>query len=92
MSLDPKAKQILSSISTATITTILLRKGLRNVWMRTCHPLRQGFHRLVGPAFTLRFIPMREDLGTPEAWVGSLFLSGFSMLLVGSERRQPQSP
>jgi regulator of RNase E activity RraA len=68
MSLDPKAKQILSSISTATITTILLRKGLRNVWMRTCHPLRQGFPRLVGPAFTLRFIPMREDLGTPEAW------------------------
>ncbi len=42
--------------------------GLRNVWMRGPRPLRQGQPRLVGPAFTLRFIPAREDLATPDAW------------------------
>jgi regulator of RNase E activity RraA len=36
--------------------------------MRGCRPLRPGSVRLVGPAFTLRFIPMREDLATPESW------------------------
>jgi regulator of RNase E activity RraA len=68
MTLDGKAIETLSSISTATITTILLKKGLRNVWMRGPRPLRQGLPRLVGPAFTLRFIPAREDLATPESW------------------------
>ncbi len=58
----------LKGVSTATITTILLKKGLRNVWMRGPRPLRQGQPRLVGPAFTLRFIPVREDLATPDAW------------------------
>src|ERR1700722_4518298 len=68
MTLDRKAVEILSSISTATITTILLKKGLRNVWMRGPRPLRTGQPRLVGPAFTLRFVPAREDLATPESW------------------------
>ena len=58
----------LSAVSTATITTILLKKGLRNVWLRGCRPLRPGLPRVVGAAFTLRFIPMREDLATPESW------------------------
>jgi regulator of RNase E activity RraA len=31
-------------------------------------PLRPGQPRLVGPAFTLRFVPAREDLATPESW------------------------
>ena len=68
MTFDRKAVDILSSISTATITTILLKKGLRNVWMRGPRPLRSGQPRLVGPAFTLRFVPAREDLATPESW------------------------
>ena len=54
--------------STATITTLLLKKGLRNVWMLGPRPQREGQGRVVGPAFTLRFIPAREDLATPEAW------------------------
>src|SRR5260370_41069209 len=58
----------LSAVSTATITTILLKKGLRNVWLRGCRPLRSGLPRGVGVAFTLRFIPMREPLATPESW------------------------
>ncbi len=68
MPLRPEVIEILSSISTATITTVLLKKGLRNVWIRGAHPLRGGGPRLVGPAFTLRFIPAREDLATPASW------------------------
>jgi regulator of RNase E activity RraA len=68
MTLNDKVVQVLSAVTTATVTTILLKKGLRNVWMRGCRPLRPGSPRLVGPAFTMRFIPMREDLATPESW------------------------
>ncbi len=68
MPLDPKSVEILKTISTATITTVLLKKGLRNVWLRGTRPLRPGQPRLVGPAFTLRFVPAREDLATPESW------------------------
>ncbi len=68
MPLDPKARDILMEVTTATITTILLKKGLRNVWMRGTLPLMQGQGRVVGPAFTMRYIPVREDLATPAAW------------------------
>jgi regulator of RNase E activity RraA len=68
MSLDPKVIEILSQVTTATLTTILLKKGLRNVWLRGTKPLRPGQPRLVGRAFTLRFVPAREDLATPESW------------------------
>jgi regulator of RNase E activity RraA len=68
MSLTPKSIEILKTITTATITTVLLKKGLRNVWLRGTKPLRPGQPRLVGPAFTLRFVPAREDLATPESW------------------------
>jgi regulator of RNase E activity RraA len=68
MPLDHQVAEALSAVSTATLTTILLKKGLRNVWMRGTRPLRAGQTRVVGPAFTLRFIPAREDLATPESW------------------------
>ncbi|UYO51763.1 ribonuclease activity regulator RraA [Rhodopseudomonas palustris] len=72
MSLTPEAIDILSRVSTATITTVLLKKGLRNVWMRGARPLRPGATRLVGEAFTLRFVPAREDLATPESWASPI--------------------
>ena len=68
MQLDANTIDILSKITTATLTTILLKKGLRNVWLRGTRPLRPGQPRLVGRAFTLRFVPAREDLATPESW------------------------
>jgi regulator of RNase E activity RraA len=68
MALDQEIVNILSSVSTATVTTILVKNGLRNVWLRGCRPLRAGLPRVVGQAFTLRFIPMREDIATPESW------------------------
>jgi regulator of RNase E activity RraA len=68
MRVDSKVGDVLSTVSTATITTILLKKGLRNVWMRGTRPLAPNQRRLVGPAFTMRFVPAREDLATPESW------------------------
>ncbi len=68
MTLEPQVMEALRGVSTATITTVLLKKGLRNVWMRRVRSLRPEAPRLVGPAFTLRFIPAREDLATPESW------------------------
>jgi len=68
MALDDKTIAVLSEVSTATLTTVLLKKGLRNVWLRGTKPLRPGQPRLVGGAFTLRFVPAREDLATPESW------------------------
>jgi regulator of RNase E activity RraA len=58
----------LRGITTATITTMLLKKGIRRCWMTGPMPLVPGGARLVGPAFTLRFVPVREDLATPESW------------------------
>ncbi len=71
MPLDPKIIETLKGVSTATLTTVLLKKGLRNVWMRGTKPLKPGQGRVVGPAFTLRFVPAREDLATPESWASS---------------------
>ena len=68
MSLDVNVVHTLAKVTTATITTLLLKKGLRNVWMRGTRPLKPGQPRLVGPAFTMRFVPAREDLATPESW------------------------
>ena len=66
--LDAKTIAALEGVATATLTTILLKKGLRNVWLRGTRPVRTGQKRAVGRAFTLRFVPAREDLATPESW------------------------
>ena len=73
MPLSLDIAKALAAVSTATLSTVLLKKGLRNVWMRGARPLApaeggaaQG--RRVGRAFTLRFVPWREDLATPESW------------------------
>ena len=66
--LDAKIAEQLAGVSTATLTTVLLKKGLRNVWLRGTRPLAAGQPRIVGRAFTLRFVPAREDLATPESW------------------------
>lgn len=68
MTLDKAARETLEAVSTATLTTVLLKKGLRNVWIRGAMPLREDQPRIAGRAFTLRFVPAREDLATPESW------------------------
>jgi regulator of RNase E activity RraA len=63
--------EVLKDVSTATLTTVLLKKGLRNVWMRNAQPIAGGA-RVVGRAFTLRFVPAREDLATPASWASPI--------------------
>lgn len=70
--LDQHIVDALSKVTTATITTVLLKKGLRNVWLRGTLPLRPGQPRIVGRAFTLRFVPAREDLATPASWASPI--------------------
>jgi len=60
--------EALRGVCTATLTTVLLKKGLRNLWLRNVRPLQPNLPRQVGRAFTLRFVPTREDLATPASW------------------------
>ena len=59
--LSADAKTKLRSVSTATLTSQLLKQGLRNTFLAGLYPLRPDL-RMVGYAFTLRYIPAREDL------------------------------
>src|SRR3984957_10028882 len=76
MELDETTRKTLCGVATATLTTVLLKKGLRNVWLRGTMPLAPGQKRLVGPAFTLRFVPAREDLATPASWSSPISTRG----------------
>src|ERR1700739_4210430 len=62
------AYEKLRHVTTATITTMLLKKGIRRCWMDGPMPLAHSGQRLIGLAFTLRFVPVREDLATPGSW------------------------
>ncbi len=68
MSINPDILATLRGVTTATITGILLKKGIRRSWMNGPKPLQDGQKRVAGPAFTLRFVPVREDLATPASW------------------------
>jgi regulator of RNase E activity RraA len=52
----------LKTVSVATLTTALFKRGLRNQFIQDVHPLNPGAGPMVGEAFTLRYIPAREDL------------------------------
>ena len=56
------AMQALKSTSTATLTTLLFKRGLRNTFVQGVRMLGSGGTQMVGPAYTLRYIPAREDL------------------------------
>jgi regulator of RNase E activity RraA len=71
--IDPATRQALEGVTTATLTTVLLKKGLRNVWIRGALPVAERLPaRRVGRAFTLRFVPAREDLATPASWASPI--------------------
>jgi regulator of RNase E activity RraA len=52
----------LATVSTATLTTALFKRGLRNQFVQDVHPLNANPAPMVGEAYTLRYIPAREDL------------------------------
>ena len=71
--LDAPTRTALEAVTTATLTTVLLKKGLRNVWIRGAGPIDAALPpRCVGRAFTLRFVPAREDLATPASWASPI--------------------
>jgi len=59
---SPETLALLRRVSTATLTTQLFKRGLRRAFMQGVRPLGAYDGNLVGPAFTLRNIPAREDL------------------------------
>jgi regulator of RNase E activity RraA len=65
--IGPDTLATLQTVATSTLTTLLFKRGLRNVFIQGARPLRTG-QRMAGPAFTLRYIPSREDLDGIEAF------------------------
>jgi regulator of RNase E activity RraA len=70
-SLDASVAEQLRQVSTATLTMVLLKRGVRTSWLRGVEPLTMMGGRIVGPAFTIRFVPGREDLSQPESYAKS---------------------
>src|SRR3954465_6395790 len=62
MPLSPQTRDKLKTVSTATICTALFKRGFRNQFIQDVHPLNPNGAPMVGEAFTLRYIPAREDL------------------------------
>src|SRR5690349_15779519 len=60
--MNPKTKEQLMGVSTATLCTALFKRGLRHQFIQDVRPLQPGLPHMVGPAYTLRYIPAREDL------------------------------
>ena len=64
--LSSQTQAQLRAVSISTLSTVLFKRGFRNRVMQGVGPLSPSAVRMVGPAFTLRFIPAREDLDTME--------------------------
>jgi regulator of RNase E activity RraA len=60
--LNAETKARLATISTATISTLLFKRGLRNTWLHGVRRMSAAKRNMVGEAYTLRNIPSREDL------------------------------
>lgn len=70
-SLTRENHERLSKIATSTLTAVLFRKGFRTRFIAGVMPVNPGAARFVGPAFTLRFIPAREDIDTMGKYASS---------------------
>ena len=60
--MTPDSRERLRHVSTATLCTALFKRGLRNQFIQDVRPLNPGLGNMVGEAYTLRYIPAREDL------------------------------
>lgn len=65
--LNPETRRTLTSVSTATLTTAMFKRGFRNIFLQGPQRLRPG-ENMVGFAYTLRYIPAREDLDVIESF------------------------
>jgi regulator of RNase E activity RraA len=60
-----KTREALLQVGTSTLSGALFRRGLRNMVMQNVAPMRPDLPRLVGIAYTMRFIPARDDKDAP---------------------------
>ena len=66
--MNPETQRILEATSTASIATMLFKRGLRNQFVQNVWRLNPDGDRMVGPVYTLRYIPAREDLNPIEVF------------------------
>jgi regulator of RNase E activity RraA len=64
--LSAATREALAKAGTSTLTGVLSRRGLKNMFMQQVWPIRPDQPRMVGPAYTMRFIPAREDKAGPR--------------------------
>src|ERR671915_1644315 len=69
-SLSAASREALKKVSTATLTTVLFKRGLRNAFIQGVFLLNREAPQMVGEAYTLRYIPAREDLDQIGAFEG----------------------
>src|SRR5450755_869349 len=68
MALKPETREKLKRVSTATLATALYKRGLRQQFIQNVYPLSPLKESMVGEAFTLRYMPAREDLNPLAAF------------------------
>jgi regulator of RNase E activity RraA len=66
--MNPITKQRLMGVSTATLCTALFKRGLHHQFIQDVRPLNPGLPNMIGEAYTLRYMPAREDLNTIEVF------------------------
>jgi regulator of RNase E activity RraA len=66
--LSEATRSKLKTVSTATVATALFKRGFRIQFIQDVHPLSPDQPTLVGEAFTLRYMPAREDLNRLEVF------------------------
>ncbi len=67
--MNPETRRKLSAVSTATLTTVLFKHGFRNTFLQGPRRINPAAPPMVGPAYTLRYIPAREDLDRLDAFL-----------------------
>lgn len=70
MEINDEMRRKYQAVSTATLTSVLLKRGFRNTFIGGIRLINPNAPRMVGPAYTLRYIPAREDLDQPSAFDG----------------------
>jgi regulator of RNase E activity RraA len=68
MALSNETREKLKGVSTATLATALFKRGFRSQFIQDVKPLRPRAESMVGEAYTLRYIPAREDLNGIEVF------------------------
>ncbi len=61
-------REMLARVSTASIATVLFGRGLRNTVLHGLYSLSPTKENMVGPAFTVRYIPAREDVDVLDVY------------------------